>query len=49
MKLITITPRVKDRFCRKCKEEMHDGDQAMVQRNQSGRHYCMECWTKMCM
>lgn len=47
LKQITITPRVKDRHCRKCGHEMEDGDLAMAQRNQSGKHYCMTCWDKM--
>jgi len=49
MKQITITARVRERFCRKCKKEFENGEQAMVQRNQSGGHYCMRCWKKMCM
>lgn len=42
-----MTPRVKDRECRKCKREILIGEEAMVQRNQSGKHYCMACWGKM--
>jgi len=49
MKQITITPRVLDRNCRKCKREIMIGEKAMVQRNQSRKHYCMDCWKKMCI
>ncbi len=49
MKQITITSRVIDRICRKCNQEIPIGDSAMVQRNQSGGHYCMKCWKRMCL
>jgi len=49
MKQITITPRTQDRECRKCGIELKIGEIAMVQRNQSGRKYCMPCWKRICM
>ena len=51
MKQITITPRIKpeDRSCRKCQRQLEIGETVMVQRNQSGKHYCMICWNKICI
>jgi len=51
MKEVMITPRVREdnRFCRKCKKPLEIGETVMVQRNQSGKHYCMDCWDKMCI
>jgi len=49
MKQIIITPRVIDRNCKKCGREMEIGENAMVQRNQAGGHYCMQCWDRMCI
>jgi len=51
MKQVTITQRIKfeDRKCRKCEKELLIGDTVMVQRNQSGKYYCMKCWDKICI
>lgn len=51
MKQVTITPRIRmeDRECRKCGKELLVGETVMVQRNQSGKHYCMKCWDKICI
>ena len=51
MKQVIITPRIKfeDRKCKKCGKQLDVGEIVMVQRNQSGGHYCMFCWKKMCM
>ena len=51
MKQVTITPRIKfeDRTCRKCKRQLEIGERVMVQRNQSGKRYCMSCWDKICI
>ena len=51
MKQVTITPRVRmeDRECRKCEKQLLIGETVMVQRNQSGKRYCMNCWDKICI
>jgi len=51
MKQVTITPRIKIEYrnCRKCGKQLEIGDNVMVQRNQSGKYYCMECWNKICI
>ncbi len=51
MKQVTITPRIslENRECRKCDRDLEIGEHVMVQRNLSGKYYCMVCWKKMCM
>lgn len=49
MKEITITPRTQDRKCKKCGKVLLIGDRVMVQRTQSGGHYCLPCGKRMFM
>ncbi len=44
---ITVTRRIKNSPCGKCKEPLQEGDYAMVNRNQSGKRVCMKCWNRM--